>query len=703
MGGSPLASPRPLAPAPDDLSLLLTLFQQARHAEAEQLARGMTVRFPRHPLAWKVLAAALAAQNRTQDAIRVYQRAAPLLASDPEFHNNFANALKLSGRPAEAETHYRKALALSPDYAEAHGNLGLLLHTIDRPNEAKASFRRALSLRPDSASIQRNLADLLHAIGRMDEAEAAYRIALAQEPQAETYNGFGTLQYKLCRYGEARESYARAIALRPDYAEAHANLGLLEKATSNFDAAEAHLRHALHLAPDHPGAANTMGVLLQESGELDEAEARFRSALPQSAVAHSNLLFLLQHVPDFDPAALREEHRAFALRWERPLRKEWAGHGNSRDADRVLRIGFISGDLRDHPVERYLLPVLEILREHPGLSLHAYSNSFAEDGRTADYRICFRTWRAVAALSDAALSAQIRSDAIDILFDLSGHTGGNRLLTFARKPAPLQISWLGYVGTTGMDAIDYVIADRHLVPVELYAQFSEKIISLPVTAPFRPYPGSPAVGPLPALNDSCFTFGSFNRAGKLNRRVIALWVRILHAVPQARLAIAAIPPGRQAERLTAWFREFGISPERLGFLSSSGMEQALALHNQVDLCLDAFPYNGSTTSNHALWMGVPTLTLLGATAPGRIGAAQAAHAGLGEFVAASPEELVRKAMDWANNRAQLAELRANLRERFAASVQLQTDRFAAAFATALRIAWQRWCAGMKAESFSVDG
>jgi predicted O-linked N-acetylglucosamine transferase (SPINDLY family) len=286
------------------------------------------------------------------------------------------------------------------------------------------------------------------------------------------------------------------------------------------------------------------------------------------------------------------------------------------------------------------------------------------------------------------------------LIDLSGHTAGNRLLTFALKPAPLQASWIGYPGTTGLRTVDYYIADRHFLPVEEFScQFTEKLVFLPALAPFLPHEAAPPVNSLPALSNGYITFGSFNRLSKLRPSVIALWSRLLHAIPGSRMLLGGMPPEGQYTALIDWFAAEGINPARLDFRSRCGTEAYMALHHEVDMCLDAFPYTGGTTTAHALWMGVPTLTLAGPTAPSRQGAAILSHAGLAEFVAHDAAQFEQKGLFWAANIDRLAQLRFNLRSRCDDSAMHRPDLIAAGLENALRKMWQRWCQGLPPEAF----
>jgi predicted O-linked N-acetylglucosamine transferase (SPINDLY family) len=510
---------------------------------------------------------------------------------------------------------------------------------------------------------------------------------------------------ELGRLDEAEASYRRALEIKPDYAEVHSNLGNTLKELGRLGEAEVSYRRALQVKPDFAEAHNNMGIILMEQCRPSEAEASYRRTLeikPDNFEAHSNLLFCLGLNTKQDTQTLFDEHCRFGAQLEAPLRANWPQHSNSRDTGRCLQVGFVSADLYHHSVGNIIEPILAHLAGYPQLSLHAYCNSAVDDVVTQRIREHFAHWHFIVGMSDAALAEKIRADDIDILIDLSGHSAKNRLQTFARKPAPVQVSWIGLPGTTGMSAMDYYLADRFFLPPGQFDnQFTEKIVQLPASASFVPQEGAPPVNALPALNDGYITFGSFNRSNKISQPVVALWSQLLRALPDSRMLLGGLPEEGKYDTLIDWFAQEGIARERLEFYTRSHMRRYLSLHLLVDICLDTFPYNGGGTTFHALSMGVPTLTLVGSTAAGRPGACLLGHAGLEAFVAHDAADFVRKGLHWASNLAELADIRAGLRERFAKSAMGQPAVVAAGVEQALRIMWQRWCADLPPESFEV--
>jgi predicted O-linked N-acetylglucosamine transferase (SPINDLY family) len=652
------------------MDLLEALFNAGRHAELESRARLLVEQHPASGYAWSVLGTSLQVQGK--EALHCTQKAAELMPDDAVAHSNLGDALQALGKFESAAESYRRALEIQPNFAEVHNNLGVILQGLGHPDGAAASFRRALEINPDFAEAHCNLGNALQALGQFDDAAASFR---------------------------------RALEIKSDYVEAHINLGVVLRDLGQQDGSAASFRRALEIQPELAEVHNNLGSILQDLGQLDDVEARFRRALeiqPDFAEAHSNLLFHLCHSEEVDAQALFAEHRRFADQFEAPLRINWPQHTNSRDPDRCLRVGFVSGDLRTHAVAFFIEPLLVQLSGYPQLSLHAYANDGSEDSVTQRLRGYFKHWHPIVGLSDAALAEKIRTDGIDILIDLSGHTAKHRLLTFARKPAPVQASWMGYAGTTGLSAMDYYLADHHYLPPSQFDDlFTEKLVQLPASAPFLPFDGAPPVNALPALSNAYVTFGSFNLPRKLNPSVIALWSQLLRALPDARMVLGAMPQTGENNTLIGWFDREGIDRERLIFYPQCQMKDYLGLHHQVDICLDTFPYPGGTTSCHALWMGVPTLTMAGTTPVSRVGASVQNSVGLEGFVACSKAEFVEKGLYWAGNLAQLSEIRTGLRERFAKSAIGQPALIAAGVERALRIMWQRWCSGLPAESFEV--
>ena len=505
---------------------------------------------------------------------------------------------------------------------------------------------------------------------------------------------------------DALPAAQRAAGLLPGDAQAHSNLGAALYAIEQFDNAAAGYCRALEINPGFAEAHYNLSLALQELMQTDGAVASCRRALelkPDYVDAYQKLLFCLSHSETVNAQELFAEHCRFAEQFEAPLRINWPQHTNSRNPDRCLQVGFVSGDLRTHPVANFIEPVLEHLAGCPQLSLHAYSNHAIDDDVTQRLRKHLSHWHPIVGLSDAALAKKVHEDGIDILIDLSGHTHGNRLLTFARKPAPIQISWIGYHNTTGLLAMDYVLKDRFNAPYGAYEKYyTEKMARLPSSSTFLPMEGAPPVNDLPALSTGSVTFGSFNRPNKLGEGVIAMWSQVLQAVPSSKILLGAVNEGSLRTSLKKRFARCGVSADRLMFYPRMNMSAYLALHHQVDFILDTFPITGGAATNHALWMGVPVLTMTESSLMKcQCGGAQR-RVGLSDWVASDAEDYVRRAVDWAGRLDELASLRAGMRERLLSSPLRQPETVAKGLETAFRIMWRRWCEGLPAEHFEVE-
>ena len=535
---------------------------------------------------------------------------------------------------------------------------------------------------------------------------AASRLAIALLPDdASTYNNLGAALLGLKQLEEAAIQLNEALAIAPNYAKAHFNLSKVCRLQGKLKQAAVHCRIAVRSEPTYAAAHFSLGNLLELQNELPAAVASYRRGLeldPSNAAMFSDMLHLMSHDVLTDAMDNLEAHRQFGYQFEHALRNHWGGYANTKVAERRLKVGFVSSDAYDHALANYLEPLFRLLNRKPGLEVHIYFTNSKDDSVTGRMRSYFTHWHDVAGLDDTELEQQIRGDAIDILIDVNGHTVLNRLLTFARKPAPIQMGWLGYLGTSGLQAMDYHIGDTYWIPPdELDWQFIEKLAYLPTAVVFEPNASAPKVNALPALGNGHISFGSFNRHNKINDAVIALWSLLLNRVPDSRLKMGGIPQEQRPD-LERCFAAHGVAAERLSFFTRTIQTEYLALHHEVDFCLDTFPFCGGATSAHAAWMGVPTLTLAGELPASRLGAAEMHHLGLDAFVAESIEDFLDKGLYWATHTAELAELRAGLRDRFSQSPLGQTVAFADHFEAMLRTVWQRWCKGLPAESFMVE-
>lgn len=575
-----------------------------------------------------------------------------------------------------------------------------------RHGEAEAMLRDLLEQHPDSPEAWRSLARAMKDIGRGEEALTAMGRAVERKPFDPTYQvEFSDMLIEHRRYPSAEACARRALLLDPTDPVKFNRLALIFRWCRKFEAAHGCLAASLELNPKLDATYNMLGIVHSEGGDPDKSEAYYRQALelnPRLHSVRSNALFMMSHRSIYTPEQIFAEHKAFgAMATRRARGKVLANHPNSRDPDRPLRVGFVSGDLRRHAVMNFLEPIWQNL-DREQFQLYAYHTGERDDATSERVKPMTTSWKGVRALGEAELRDTIASDEIDVLFDLSGHTDGNRLTTFAMRPAPVQVSWIGYPGTTGLAEMDYFITDSHAAePGVLDSQFTEKLVYLPAAFAFEPSLESPEIGPSPARKNGFVTFGSFNRYSKITDDVLALWARVLHRVPDSKMLMGNMD-AEISPKILERFAKLGIPAERIEIRSNAPMKTYLALHNEVDIMLDTFPYTGGTTTCHSLWMGVPVLSMRGATRVSRQTAGVLVQVGLQDWVAESPDDLVEKAARWAADLPELAAHRAGMRARIRASSMLRPDFVARGMERAIRKMWATWCARQPVTSFTIE-
>jgi predicted O-linked N-acetylglucosamine transferase (SPINDLY family) len=497
-------------------------------------------------------------------------------------------------------------------------------------------------------------------------------------------------------YSECREvRWRRALELKPDYVQAHSNLGNALTDLGKPDEAITCYRRALELKPDFVEVHGNLGNAFRDQGKLDEAVACYRRALelkPNLAEVHSNLVYTRMFCLGCDARTLYEEHRRWNEDHAAPLAKIVKPHPNDRSPDRRLRVGYVSPHFRDHVVGRNLLP---LFREHDRqrFEILCYADVPRHDERADRFRSHADAWHSTTGLTDVQLAQCIREDCIDILVDLTLHMDHNRLLVFARKPAPVQVAFAGYPGTTGVSTIDYRITDPHLDPPGLYdGCYSEESVRLPDTFwCYDPLDNEAAVNTLPAAEKGYVSFGCLNNFCKVNPLVLEIWARVLNAVDRSRLTILA-GEGTHREHTLDVLAGQGVARDRVTFVAHQPRQQYLRYYHGIDIGLDTVPDNGHTTSLDSFWMGVPVVTLVGRTVVGRAGLCQLTNLGLPELIASSPEQYVRIAAELAQDLPRLGNLRTTLRQRMRSSPLMDAPRFARNIEAAYRQMWRRWCA-----------
>jgi len=704
-------------------------FRAGRFAEAEGLYRQVLAQQPDQPEALHGLGMVAAHGGKFGDASDLIQRALALRPNWVEAYRNLGNVLHAMGRPQDAITIFRQAIHLNPRLAMTHCDLGNALGEVQKYDEAIACYRHAIALRPDipgaycnmgqamrklknfepaielfqkAISLQplypeayNNLANALMDVGRREEAIAAYRRAIALQPDLTiAHYNLGVALEAAHQPEQAVDAYRAALRLQPGFADAHCSLGSALTKCGQFEEALAACHRAIEIDPTNARPYNNMTVALRDTGRHGQAIDSARRAMeidPHDYSAHSNLIFTLHYHPDMDSQTIADEHRKWGIQHALPLLDPNFRFPNDRTPNRRLRVGYVSPDFKDHSVSRFLIPLFEH-HDRDAVEFFCYSNVDRPDDYTALMKRLCACWREIAAVSDQEAAHLVRSDAIDILVDLSGHTQGNRLALFSRRPAPIQVTYLGYPNTTGIKAIDYRLTDVLADPPGTTESFNvETLWRLPTSAwCFLAPTHSPKIQ---SRSGGPITFGCFNGFAKINLNMIAIWADLLKRVPGSRLLLKSIGAGSFSvrQRLISQFADLGVSSERIemrGWISDPLAH--LQAYADIDIALDTYPYHGTTTTCEALYMGVPVVTLAGLTHVSRVGVSLITTVGLPQLIASTPDEYVSIASALASDPSRLAAIRSTLRTQIMSSRLVDGLAFASQVEAAYREMWRNW-------------
>lgn len=566
----------------------------------------------------------------------------------------------LRGDNTAAENYCRQALTLDSKLAVAHFNLGIALRSQNKFTEACQSFKRATELLDGYSEA-------------MDALAHAY--------------------ISLYDWSAAAQTLSEIISIWPHKAEMHSNLGAAYQAMGRVQEAIVAYKTALKINPRLSVALNSLGSTYLVQGDFKQAEKYYRQCLkvaPGDLQARSNFLMLLNYLPEADMAAKFQEH----IEWGRVAQARipcLESLSRIDDPQRPLQVGYLSPDFREHSVASFMEPVLT-RHNRDQFKVYCYSNLPLPDETTKRIKATVDIWRDIHQLTDTETASLIREDRIDILIDLSGHTGNNRLTVFAAKPAPIQMTYLGYPNTTGLPTLDYRITDKVTDPIGEEAYYTEALLRLDgCFLCYQPDPNTPDVAPLPALTNGYITFGSFNNYSKINSAVVQLWAEVLLHVPRSHLLLKcpALTDATVRTRISETLQKLGIGAERVKLLGHTPTRQEhLALYAMVDIALDTFPYNGTTTTCEALWMGVPVLSLVGKHHAGRVGASLLNAAGLSDWLADTTESFVTIGQSVAGDLLGLSRLRGLLRTKLMNSSLCDTESFVRGLEAAMRQVWQ---------------
>lgn len=645
----------------------------------------------------KKQAEALLRSNRLPEAKALYEKVCFADRRDANAWEALGGINQGLGNLDEAARCYREAIRIEPRSFAAHFNLGAMLANREKFTDAVESYRIALRLNPEHAELHYNLGNALMRLGKFKESAQSYRKAITLKPSfLLAHHGLGLALISLDQVDEAIVSFRRAIEIKPDFADAHNNLGTLLLHRGQLGDSVRSFNKAIEFNANYAVAHNNLGTALLQQGRIEDAIASYQAACrlkPDDAAVHDNLLFALNYHPAGDPAAIFAEH----TKWGRRYGHLSAGtllFANLPDAGKRLRIGYLSPDFHTHSVAYYFEPILAH-HSHLDTETFCYSDVAKADPTTSRLRELASHWRDINGKTDEETVAIIRTDEIDILVDLAGHTRRNRLAVFAFKPAPVQVTYLGYPNTTGLVAMDYRLTDIVADPPGQEMFHTEKLVRLPYGfLCYKPSAAAPPVGPPPARAKGHITLGSFNNLSKMNSSVLAVWTEILTRLPGTRLILKnkSLSDQPTCARLIDFFAKKGIASGRVEMVGWLHPGEHLALYGQVDIALDTFPYNGTTTTCEALWMGVPVVALAGNRHAGLVGASLLTQIGLPDLLAQTTDDYVNLVVQLAGDSDKLAALRATLRERMTNSPLCDARTFVAQLEEVYRRLWREWCA-----------
>ncbi len=589
-----------------------------------------------------------------------------------------------------------KARKCDPESVDVLDSIGRALVALGRKDEAVEILGKAIKLQKDMKNV-RSLAESMQRMGEPDKAVEVLEEMLEVNPQRlEVMFELGMLFERTNRLDKAEQYYKKIIKFGP-HSTAYDHLGCICVKMRRMPEAVYYLRKAMELLPDNTDIWNSLAYALIQSGEAQEGVDLLQKVvdiMPEYPKGHSNLLFSLRYLPELDQQMVFEEHKRWGQR-HAPINMARTSHDNTVEPERKLRIGYISPDFKRHVVAKRFEPLLDS-HNRDVVEVYGYGNIECPDSTTNRLQEKFDCYRNIWDVNDDAVARIIEQDKIDILIDLAGHTRNNRLLVLARKPAPVQVTYLGYAGTTGMEAVDYLLTDCLKAPPESQKYYTEQFAYLPGgVVCYTPPENAPVVTPLPAAKNGYVTFGAFTTNLRYNRPLLEVWAEILKLTPNSRLLLGFRDGGDEKiqEHYLSQFAECEVSRERIEISGWKSHTEYLKQYSDVDIVFDTFPENGGTTTCEALWMGAPVISLAGQHQNGRVGLSILSQIEMSSFAVETPSEYIAKAVSVANRPDSLMKMRASMRSRMAESSLCDTKRFARDVETAYREMWRRWCRG----------
>ncbi len=643
-----------------EIDNLVNLYQKGSYIEAQSEAISLTERFPNYPFGWRILGAILRKRGLLNQSLIAKKKVIDLLPDNPSAYANIGTTFMELGRLEEASKNLEYAVLLDSKFSEAHNNLGNVYKELGKLEDAKNSYKKAITLSPNFVEANNNLGVVYKELGRLEDAERLYK---------------------------------KAIFLNPEFVDAHNNLGIVYKDLGMFKQAEKSLRNAINLnSVSLEVHKKNLGNVHKELGDFDEAEKNIRSAIdlkPDYYEAHSNLLFL-KSINNFDYKDYLKDAEFFSNSVHNKIIKKFS-HWNCNKNPVSLKIGFISGDFKNHPVGYFIEGLIKEISS--SCELYAYPTKPIQDDLTLRLKPFFNKWKPIYGMNDNSAANQIYNDNIHILIDLSGHTASNRLPVFGYKPAPIQFSWLGYFASTGLKEVDYILGDPYVTPYTESNHFVEKIWQLPESyLCFTPTNIDLKINNLPALSNKYITFGSFNKLSKITDEVISVWSKIIKVSDKSRLFIKdkSLNHKKAREDFIRRCSSYGLDSKHLILEGSSPRLDYLSKYNEIDIALSPFPYGGGTTAVEGLWMGVPVIIKKGNYFLSHLGETIANNSDLTDWIAEDENDYIKKAIKLSSDKESLQKLRMSLREKLRKSPLFDIQKFAKNFEGATWAMWKKW-------------
>jgi protein O-GlcNAc transferase len=681
-----------IQPTKEEITKLINTYNLGNDNKAEELALEMTIAFKNFSLGWKVLGATLQRKKKLSEAIYCMEKSIEIDPTDAETYSNLAITYKLNNEFDKAIDNLKLSIKINEKYIAPYCILSNIYKEIGEKKIALYYLLKIYKKNKKNISILNDLGNLYIELGSYNKAEKMFEEALKINSNiAEVYNNIGSLKRYQKKIKEAEFNYIKSIELNPQVAEFYNNLGVLLMDSRRYYEALEKFKKAINLNENYFEAYNNLGSLLKDLGKFNEAVEIYNKAIklkPTNLMVRSNLIFTLNYIDEISEKEKLKHAINYGVNVELQIKNRF-NNWEQANKNTKLKIGLISADFINHPVGYFLESMLNNINKNK-IEIIAYSNNPIEDELTLRIKRNIQVWRNIYSKNDEEVAQLIYKDKINILIDLAGHTANNRLKVFAYKPAPIQVTWLGYFSTTGIKEIDYILGDPYVTPYGEAHHYVEKIWQMPETyLCFSPPNENIVIENLPAIKNEFITFGCFNNTSKINIKVIELWSKILNLVNNSKIFLKAkqLSDEEVKNQILKSFEKFKIKSNRIILEGYTNRADYFASYNRVDIALDPFPYPGGTTSVEGLWMGVPVITKKGHHFISHNGETIAMNSGQSMWIANDDDEYIKKAKYFASDLCLLSKIRSEMRSKIIVSPLMDAKKFARNFEESIQNMW----------------